>query len=223
MTFLQHFLPGQPVEENGHVSLGVLTNARLETDAAIINMGFDIELSDVYLRETQNGPTQGSDFLRETRPEGVHYNYDVRGNSAAAYVQSEFRVSDKVTISGGVRGEYVRSLTLSERDDQWCRRFQCAIPMPTVYACSSRRFRQQSHSPELVTPSDQEGRRKGIRNLVASIGFQRMTDTTTQREQAGRAKHQQAAGQFHRIHYRTAVEMKPIHRRPPACKQPSRD
>lgn len=123
MTFLQHFLPGQPVEENGQVSLGVLSNARLETDAATINMGFDIEVSDVYLRETQYGPTEGSDFLRETRPEGAHYDYDVRGNSAAAYVQAEFRTSDKVTLSGGIRGEYTlytydnNMLTGNTRDD----------------------------------------------------------------------------------------------------------
>ena len=123
MTFLQHFLPGQPVEENGQISLGVLTNARLETGAAIINMGFDIELSDVFLRETQYGPTEGSDFLRETRPEGAHYDYDVRGLTAAVYVQSEFRMSDRVTISGGIRGEYTRyqydnnMLTGNTRDD----------------------------------------------------------------------------------------------------------
>ena len=123
MTFLQHFLPGQPVEENGQISLGVLTNARLETGAAIINMGFDIELSDVFLRETQYGPTEGSDFLRETRPEGAHYDYDVRGHTAAVYVQSEFRMSDRVTISGGIRGEYTRyqydnnMLTGNTRDD----------------------------------------------------------------------------------------------------------
>jgi iron complex outermembrane receptor protein len=123
MTFLQHFLPGQPVEENGQVSLGVLTNVRLETDATIINMGFDIELSDVFLRETQFGPTEGSDFLVETRPEGAHYDYDVRGNTAAAYVQAEFRTSDKVTISAGIRGEYThysydnKMLTGNTRDD----------------------------------------------------------------------------------------------------------
>jgi iron complex outermembrane receptor protein len=123
MTFQQHFLPGQPVEENGQVSLGVLSNARLETDAAIINMGLDIELSDVFLRQTQYGPTEGSDFLRETRPEGAHYDYDVRGNTVAAYVQAEFRTSDKVTISGGIRGEYTHyeyvnnMLTGNTRDD----------------------------------------------------------------------------------------------------------
>jgi len=123
MTFLQHFLPGQPVEENGQVSLGVLSSARWETGAAIINLGVDIEFSDAYLRETQYGPTEGSDFLRETRPEGKHYDYDVRGSSAAVYIQSEFRMSDKVTISGGLRGEYTRynydnnMLTGNTRDD----------------------------------------------------------------------------------------------------------
>ena len=89
------------MEENGQISLGVLSNARLETDAAIINMGFDFEFSDVYLRETQYGPTEGSAFLQETRPEGAHYDYDVRGKTAAAYVQAEYRISNKVTVSGG--------------------------------------------------------------------------------------------------------------------------
>jgi len=123
MTFLQHFLPGQPVEENGQVSLGVLINARLETDAAIINMGFDVEFSDSFLRETQYGPTEGSDFLRETRPEGAHYNYDVRGQTGAAYVQSEFHTSARVTVSAGIRGEYTHyqydnnMLTGNTRDD----------------------------------------------------------------------------------------------------------
>jgi outer membrane receptor protein involved in Fe transport len=106
MTFLQHFLPGQPLEENGHVSIGVLTNARLEKGARSFSFGFDADVSDVYLRETQDGPTEGSDFLRETRPDGKHYDYDVLGVSLAAYLQAEARISPKIIMNGGLRAEY---------------------------------------------------------------------------------------------------------------------
>jgi outer membrane receptor protein involved in Fe transport len=106
MTFLQHFLPGQPLEENGHVSIGVLSNARFEKGEQSFSFGFDADVSDVYLRETQGGPTEGSDFLRETRPEGKHYDYDVLGVSLAAYGQAEARISPKTTVNGGLRVEY---------------------------------------------------------------------------------------------------------------------
>ncbi len=123
MVFLQHFLPGKPLEENRHVSLGVLANTRYATDGTTIEFGFDVDASDVYLRETQFGPTEGSDFLRETRPEGKHYDYGVKGLVGAAYVQAEFRPTDKFAISGGLRAEFAnydydnRMLNGNTRDD----------------------------------------------------------------------------------------------------------
>jgi outer membrane receptor protein involved in Fe transport len=123
MIFLQHFLPGQPVEENGHTSFGVLSTVRFETDTAVTYMGIDLDVADVYLRETQFGPTEGSDFLSETRPEGAHYDYDVLGKSVAAYVQSEIRLTEGVVLSAGLRGEYTHynydnnMLTGNTRDD----------------------------------------------------------------------------------------------------------
>ena len=108
MVFLQHFLPGKPLEENGHVSLGVLANTRYATDGKSIEFGIDVDASEVYLRETQVGLTQGSNFLRETRPEGKHYDYDVQGLIGATYVQAEFRPTDKLAISGGLRAEFAR-------------------------------------------------------------------------------------------------------------------
>lgn len=106
MEFLQHYLPGQPLEQNGHSGVGVLTNFRAEMEDTTVSFGFDAEGTDVYLRETQSGPTEGSDFLRETRPAGKHYDYNVRAMSMAAYVQAEFRASPRVTLTGGVRAEY---------------------------------------------------------------------------------------------------------------------
>lgn len=123
MAFLQHYLPGQPVEENGQVSIGVLAQARIDSENRMLLVGFDVEASDVYLRETQYGETEGSDFLRETRPEGKHYDYDVSGVTVAAYVQTEHRASGKLTLSAGLRGEYTHydysnnMLTGNTRDD----------------------------------------------------------------------------------------------------------
>jgi outer membrane receptor protein involved in Fe transport len=108
MEFLQHFLPGKPLEENGHTSAGVLTAASFESGRVATVTGLDLEWADVYLRQTQDGPTEGSDFLQETRPEGKHYDYRVQSYTAAAFVQSDFDVSDRFTASVGVRAEHVR-------------------------------------------------------------------------------------------------------------------
>lgn len=123
MDFLQHFLPGQPLEENGHTSAGMLTSLRFETDALTLIVGADMEWADVFLTETQNGPTVGSPFLVETRPEGRHYDYEVRSLGVAPYVQAEFQLSEQLSISAGLRAEYVdyrydnRMLDGNTRDD----------------------------------------------------------------------------------------------------------
>ena len=123
MKFLQHFLPGQPIEENGHVSIGTLISARLDDGRRSVVLGVDIEAADVFLRETQFGPTEGSDFLRETRPEGKHYDYDVTSVGFAPYVQVDFELSERIAMSAGLRAEYLhydyknRMLAGNTRDD----------------------------------------------------------------------------------------------------------
>jgi len=107
MRFLQHFLPGQPLEENGHVSTGAITALSFGPENRRFVAGADIEYSDVFLKETQFGPTEGSDFLRETRPEGKHYDYDVRSIGIAPYVQADIVLSEKLTLGAGLRIEYL--------------------------------------------------------------------------------------------------------------------
>ncbi len=108
MDFLQHFLPGKPLEENGHASVGMLINARTQSGRLTSIFGFDFDLADAYLRQTQDGPAEGSAFLVETRPEGKHYDYDVTGVDVAAYAQFEFEASERVLVSAGLRAEQVR-------------------------------------------------------------------------------------------------------------------
>ncbi|MEE9253704.1 MAG: TonB-dependent receptor, partial [Pseudomonadales bacterium] len=109
MRFLMHFLPGQPVEKNGQTSGGVLArffgnfpsnDARLDW-----TVGAQLELMDGYLKQTQEGPTQGSAFLMATRPQGVHYDYDVTSLMLALFYDAQWRALDRVTVVHSLRAE----------------------------------------------------------------------------------------------------------------------
>lgn len=123
MRFLQHFLPGQPLEENGHSSAGILATAAFGELRRRIIVGLDVEWSDMFLKQSQEGPTQGSAFLMETRPDGDHYDYTATSIGVAPYVQSEHWVNDRLLIGAGLRIDYLRydynnrMLTGNSRDD----------------------------------------------------------------------------------------------------------
>jgi outer membrane receptor protein involved in Fe transport len=108
MEFLQHFLPGKPLEENGHDSAGLLAALRFGRDGRETIVGIDAEWADMYLEETQDQPTEGSPFLQETRPVGRHYDYTVTSLGIAPYVQSEFALGERLTLGAGLRVEYIR-------------------------------------------------------------------------------------------------------------------
>ena len=78
MKFLQHFLPGTPVEENNHSSLGLIFKRLFKSENFSVTSGFQIELADAELIETQaNALTTSSAFNNATRPQGKHYDYEV--------------------------------------------------------------------------------------------------------------------------------------------------
>ena len=108
MEFMHHGLPGQPIEENGQVSAGVITAASFTGTRHQTTVGFDVEWSDMYLEQTQLVPATGSPVQQETRPVGKHYDYSVVSLGVAPFVQSDYKISDRVTLSGGVRFEYAR-------------------------------------------------------------------------------------------------------------------
>ena len=123
MQFLQHFLPGKPLEENGHTSSGFIATAIFDTPHRRTIAGVDFEWSDMFLKETQDGPTQGSDFLRETRPAGKHYDYTVSSIGIAPYLQTDYRINERLTLGAGLRLDILRynyhnrMLTGNTRDD----------------------------------------------------------------------------------------------------------
>ena len=106
MDFLQHFLPGDPLEENGQKSLGVQVGYyRTLTQGINLIAGFDSEITDAYLEQSQDAPTSGSDFLQETIPQGQHYDYQVDANLVAPFMHLDWAVNDQLSLSGGLRFE----------------------------------------------------------------------------------------------------------------------
>lgn len=104
MTFLQHFLPGQAQEKNGHNSIGIQTSLH-NSDTWIV--GFDGEITRGFLKETQANATPGSPFLAATIPQGDHYDYEVDANTLAVFSQYTATLSEKTVLVFGARFERV--------------------------------------------------------------------------------------------------------------------
>lgn len=85
MNFLQHFLPGQPREDNEQVSTGAILFRTLRFNAFRINLGTHLEWMNASLMQHQQFPTMGSNFLRATRPMGTHYDFVVTGSTHAIF------------------------------------------------------------------------------------------------------------------------------------------
>ena len=86
MQFLQHFLPGQPLEDNRHRSIGAQSQWTLSES---LRIGADMEFTTGSLYQFQDGPTQGSPFLVGTIPTGQHYDYEVDAQQFALFASYE--------------------------------------------------------------------------------------------------------------------------------------
>ncbi len=106
MSFLHYERPGQPGEDNGHHSAGAMLSLTAESEGRLTIFGLDLDLSDAFLRQTQFGPTQGNPRQRETFPEGKHYDYEVEAVNLALYAQTEFKISERWSLGGGLRLEH---------------------------------------------------------------------------------------------------------------------
>ena len=108
MAFLQHFLPGQPLEENDQSSIGMIVERGLSTATTRLSMGGQIELMSGGLREFQDQPTTGSRFLVTTRPAGLHYDYDVTSTMFAAFYNLDYSLSADTRLVHSLRAESLR-------------------------------------------------------------------------------------------------------------------
>lgn len=105
MDFRQHFLPYRGFEENGHSAIGVMARfERQASDSLIWRAGVDMDLASGDLEETQAAPF--GFFPGDTRfPVGVHYDYTVQTQVGALWGEIDLKVSDQLTVFGGLRGE----------------------------------------------------------------------------------------------------------------------
>ena len=110
MVFLQHFLPGTPVEENSHVSYGVLFKRFLNFEHYSLIGGLQIEMADAELVETQaNALTTSSAFNNATRPQGKHYDYEVDSKVYAAFVGiDDLYISGDLLFFADIRTESIK-------------------------------------------------------------------------------------------------------------------
>ena len=109
MEFLQHFLLGKPLENNGQQSAGLMSSLTWDDDPDwTVVGGLDLEIADSFLREDQDGPTtDGPPAANAIRPAGLHYDYDVLSYVVAMYAHGEHRFGERWRATGGVRVESV--------------------------------------------------------------------------------------------------------------------
>jgi iron complex outermembrane recepter protein len=103
MIFIQHFLPDQSTEKNGHDSAGLMTRYDLGPEALRVSIGADVQWADGYLREIQSRPTFGSPTTGF--PQGVHYDYDVETWMLAGYAEIDWDFAPNWSLLGGLRAE----------------------------------------------------------------------------------------------------------------------
>ncbi len=137
MEFLQHFLPYEGLEENGHDSAGLNTRYSDYSNPAFKwIIGADFNWADGYLKETQEreGFSFGPDGpTGPTFPQGVHYDYDVETISAAAFGEIIWMPIESFSVLAGLRveeheydyqtntqvGSFGRFLVVEDRTDEF--------------------------------------------------------------------------------------------------------
>lgn len=99
MEFLQHFLPWQPVEENGVRSVGINALYQRDIGTLTLSTGVDFDFSQGYLKEIQH-----EDFS-PSKPIGVHYDYQVDARVLAGFFNASWQLNDATSLKAGLRFE----------------------------------------------------------------------------------------------------------------------
>lgn len=107
MEFIQHFLPGQALEENQQSSFGVQAKWQQGLNENLLwTLGAELEFADMELREFQENDTvHPSAFLRATIPAGLHYDYQVDSTLTALFSQWRWQLDDATSLDAGIRYE----------------------------------------------------------------------------------------------------------------------
>ena len=109
MQFFQHFLPGTPLEENSHRSMGIVVQSIKDQEFYNLISGFQFDLSSAELTETQKDAlTTSSAFNNATRPKGKHYDYEVDSIVYAIFGGIEdFYLNENLSFFADARAEFI--------------------------------------------------------------------------------------------------------------------
>ena len=107
MEFIQHYLPGKPIEKNGQQSLGLFFKILgHEIKKNTFNFGAQFEAADINLDEFQpNKLTTSSAFNNAVRPQGFHYNFEVLTNLVSVFLNHNYKVNDEISFFSDLRIE----------------------------------------------------------------------------------------------------------------------
>jgi iron complex outermembrane recepter protein len=108
MTFLQHFLPGQPLERNGQLSTGLQFDQQRQGERVDLDWGIDAEVFNGFLFQGQDNPTDGPPAVAAIRPVGRHYDYDVDGQRLGGYLAADLNFADHWNLRAGVHADWIR-------------------------------------------------------------------------------------------------------------------
>ena len=110
MNFIQHYLPGKPIEKNSQTSSGI--NFLLDIDTFSnhkLNFGINLEFAKIDLEEFQPEElTTSSPFNNAVRPQGFHYDFAVNTNLVAMFLSHEFLTKDDFKIFSNFRLERLK-------------------------------------------------------------------------------------------------------------------
>ncbi len=183
MDFLQHFLPATPREENGQDSAGLLFSWSHGTS---LSAGADLDWAEGMLVEFQQDALEtGSAFLQATRPQGYHYDYEVRALTVAAWAQWQSAFGDGWEFTAGLRAEHLKydydnhMLTGNTRDNgSECGFGGCLYTRPADRSDSFSNL-----SPELGLSLDVD--EENLAYLRVSCGYRAPQATELYRLQSG--------------------------------------
>lgn len=109
MEFLMHFLPGQPIEKNGHDSLGIQWQSQYFHEGHHLTWGLDVERTDGFLEQFQPQATDTSSaFLNAVLPQGQQYDYQVDASVAALYLNWQYLFLEDWTLAVAGRYDYLK-------------------------------------------------------------------------------------------------------------------
>lgn len=100
MTFLQHYVPWQPVEKNGHNSVGLQASFTKQYDNIKLLSGFDWDQTWGELSEFQPDP------FSATIPQGMHYDYAVTSRVYSPFFEANWQLAPSTKLVLGSRYEH---------------------------------------------------------------------------------------------------------------------